>query len=88
MGDLMSIEAWQVAFDRAREAVGAADERFQAVDREWVRVRAEHASQPILQADHERWLAAKEALDKANADWTVIARLAPVKPPAPAPGMQ
>ena len=75
----MSIESWQVAFDSAREAVGVADERFQAVDRELSRQRAENASQPILQSDHERWLLAKDALDKANADWTVIARLAPVK---------
>lgn len=46
-------EAWQVAFDRAREAVGAADERFQVVDRELSRQMARNASQPILQADHE-----------------------------------
>ncbi len=82
----MSIEAWQVAFDRAREAVGAADERFQAADQELSRQMAENASQPILQADHERWLAAKDILDKANVEWTVIARLAPVRPSTSVPG--
>lgn len=83
----MSIEAWQVEFDRAREAVGAADERFQAVDQEFSRQMAQNASQPILQEDHERWLAAKDAFDKANAEWTVIARLAPVKPSTTVPVM-
>ena len=82
----MSIEAWQVAFERAREAVSAADEKFQAVDQELSRQMAQNASQPIPQADHERWLAAKDAFDKANADWTVIARIAPVKPQTPTPG--
>ncbi len=81
----MSIEAWQMEFDRAREAVGVADEKFQAIDQEFSRQMAQNGSQPILQADHERWLEAKDAFDKANADWTVIARLAPVKPTTTAP---
>jgi hypothetical protein len=84
---MMSIEAWQVAFDRARETVGAADERFQAADQVLARQMAENAAQPVLQEDHERWLAAKDALDKANAGWTVIARVAPVRPSSPAAGV-
>jgi cellulase/cellobiase CelA1 len=84
----MSIEAWQVDFDRARAAVGSADERFQAVDQELSRQLTNSAAQPIQQADHERWLAAKEALDKANAEWTVIARLAPVKPSTSPPASE
>ena len=82
---MMSMETWQVEFDRAREAVGFADEQFQAVDQKLSLQRAQNPLQPILQADHERWLAAKDAFDKANADWTVIARLAPVAPSTTAP---
>ncbi len=74
----MSIEAWQVAFDRAREAVGQAVGRFQLADEEFAKLRAANSSDAILQADHQKWMAAKEALDKANADWAVIARLAPI----------
>ncbi len=73
----MTIEAWQVAFDRAREAVGEADERFQLTDQEFAKQRAESPSEAVLEVDHQKWMAAKEALDKANADWTVIARIAP-----------
>ncbi len=73
----MSIEQWQVAFDRARESVGAADEQFQLADQEFARQRSTHPSDAILQADHEKWMTAKLALDKANAAWTVIARIAP-----------
>ncbi len=73
----MSIEAWQVAFDRAREAVGDADERFQRADQEFAQMRAANTSETILEADHQKWMAAKEALDAANANWTVVARLAP-----------
>ena len=76
----MSIEAWQLAFDRAREVVGEADERFQLADQEFAKMRAENSSDAILEADHQKWMAAKEALDKANADWTVIARIAPTTP--------
>ena len=73
----MTIEAWQVAFDRAREAVGEADERFQVADQAFAKLRAGNPSEAVLEADHQKWMAAKEALDKANADWTVIARIAP-----------
>lgn len=73
----MTIEAWQVAFDRAREAVSEADERFQRADQEFATLRAENPSDAVLEADHQKWMVAKEALDKANADWTVIARIAP-----------
>ena len=66
-----------MAFDRAREAVGEADERFQLADKEFAKMRAENSLDAILEADHQKWMAAKEALDKANADWTVIARIAP-----------
>ncbi len=76
----MTIEAWQVAFDRAREAVGEADERFQRADQEFARLRADNPSDAVVQADHEKWMAAKDALDKANAAWTVIARIAPTTP--------
>ena len=76
----MTIEAWQVAFDRAREAVGEADERFQLADQEFAKLRAENPSDAVLEADHRNWMAAKEALDKASADWTVIARIAPTAP--------
>lgn len=75
----MSIEDWQVAFDRAREAVGKADERFQRADQEFAKIVAVNKSESIVQADHLKWMSAKEALDSANADWTVIARLAPVR---------
>ena len=64
----MTIEARQVASDRAREAVGAAGERFQAADQELSRRMAENASQSILQAVHERWLGAKDIVDKHT--WT------------------
>lgn len=73
----MSIEAWQVAFDCAREAVGEADERFRLADQEFARLRAANPSDSVLRADHEKWMAAKEALDNASAAWTVIARIAP-----------
>ena len=73
----MTIEAWQVAFDRAREAVGEADERFQIADQEFATLRAENPTDAVLEADHQKWMAAKNALDRANADWTVIARIAP-----------
>ena len=73
----MTVEAWQVAFDRAREAVGQADERFQLVDQEFAKLRAESPTEAVLEVDHQKWIAAKEALDKANADWNVIARIAP-----------
>ena len=76
----MSIEAWQVAFEIARGAVGAADEEFQAADIELSLQMTANAAQPLIQADHEQWVAAKEALDKANTEWTVIARIAPVRP--------
>lgn len=76
----MTIEAWQVAFDRAREAVGTADERFQLADQEFAKLRAENPSDAILETDHQKWMAAKEAFDKASADWTVIARIAPTTP--------
>ena len=74
----MTIEAWQVAFDRARAVVGKADERFQLADQEFAKLVAANTSDSILQADHKKWLAAKDALDTANADWSVIARIAPV----------
>lgn len=73
----MTIEAWQAAFDRAREAVGEADERFQVADQEFATLRAENPTGAVLEADHQKWMAAKNALDRANADWTVIARNAP-----------
>lgn len=73
----MTIEAWQVAFDRAREAVGEADERFQLADQEFAKLRAANSSDAILEVDHQKWMVAKEALDKASAAWTVIARIAP-----------
>lgn len=73
----MTIEAWQLAFDRARQAVGEADASFQLADQEFARLRAERPSETVLDADHQKWMAAKQTLDKANADWTVIARLAP-----------
>ena len=73
----MTIEAWQVAFDRAREAVGEADERFQVADQEFATLRAENPTEAVLEADHQKWMEAKNALDRANADWTVIARIAP-----------
>ena len=73
----MTIEAWQVAFDRAREAVGQADKKFQLADQEFAKQRAENPSDAVLEADHQKWMAAKDVLDKANADWTVIARIAP-----------
>ncbi len=82
----MSIEAWQVEFERARAAVGTADEQFQVADQELSRQMAMNPAQPIVKAAHERWLAAKDALDQANADWTVIARVAPVKPSATVSG--
>lgn len=74
----MTIEEWQVAFDRARQAVGEADERFQVADQEFAKLRAEKPTDAVLEADHQKWMAAKEALDKHTAAWTVIARLAPV----------
>ena len=73
----MTIETWQVAFDRARKLVSDADERFQIADQEFAKLRAENPSESVLEADHQKWMAAKAALDKANADWTVIARIAP-----------
>ena len=73
----MTIEAWQVAFDRAREAVDQADELFQLVDQEFAKLRAESTTEAVLEADHQKWMAAKQALDKANTDWNVIARIAP-----------
>ena len=76
----MSMESWQVAFENARAAVGDADERFQAADAEFSRRLAEQATHPIEQVDHDRWIAAKDALDQAHAAWSVIARTAPVAP--------
>ena len=78
----MSMESWQVAFEDARAAVGEADERFQAADLLFSRRLAEKASRPIEQVDHDRWVAAKDALDQAHAAWTVIARTAPIAPAA------
>lgn len=77
----MTIEAWHVAFDRAREAVGQADERFQLADEEFARQKAENPSEAVLEADHQKWMVAKDELDRANAAWTVIARIAPTTAP-------
>jgi hypothetical protein len=74
----MSMETWQVEFEQAREAVGDADDRFQAADREFSRRMAENATKPVTPADHDRWMAAKEALDQTHAAWTDVARTAPV----------
>ncbi len=42
----MTIEAWQVAFDRARKAVGEADEKFQIADQEFAKLVAANTLHP------------------------------------------
>lgn len=50
----MTIVVWQVAFDRAREAVGQADGRFQLADQEFAKQRSANPSALVSKADHQK----------------------------------
>ena len=66
-------QVWKSNFEKGEAAYNSAQLRFMNAHNAFSEKLRNNDRVPVTQADHDEWLAAKQARDAASAEWTRVA---------------